>query len=521
MENSEPITGPWRATRLWNDIIRSLRSDMPTRKHMKNLKTYDNCFSSSEVVDWLHKNLQKNSNFGSDVTKDQTVQLLNKLVRARIIENIRNEDSREFKDGELYKLSMKSPVRALRTPGKSDKKEEKRNALSDMGNTPRRNLELENYRNIDETKSDISTLDEPEKLPVEKKPSLLSRRRRDSSKARKQKEEALKRDLNLSYFQSLPANSLIILDNDSTWRTVFSSQLAANLSPHHVKLLEQAELLNMDRVMHNMTRVSNKGESETLIRNFCYESFSGIVQLDDKREDLPHWVLSAMKCLANWPRQLRTVNGRESSLPSYPGFENDVFNVVKDYFLDLKEPLTTFGLYDHFLDAYIKAEAVAAIPRQVPPPAHVSPPHQGESRGCHVHPGSATRACSRPYTQTDLDHGPPQSQSTPGHFYTMSEADSEDFLLMTNQERTAKIKQTFSCLPPLATSSVKTGSSANSTPNTTNTSSLSPDMSTTAVMRTFLPPNSCFETVFLGNSPVTRIVPQAESETLHISRYKS
>ena len=234
---------------------------MPARKHMKNLKTYDNCFSSSEVVDWLHKNLQKNSNFGSDVTKDQTVQLLNKLVRARIIENIRNEDSREFKDGELYKLSIKSPVRTLRTPGKSDKKEEKRNALSDMGNTPRRNLELENYRNIDETKSDISTLDEPEKPPVEKKPSLLSRRRRDSSKARKQKEEALKRDLNLSYFQSLPANSLIILDNDSTWRTVFSSQLAANLSPHHVKLLEQAELLNMDRVMHNMTRVSNKGES--------------------------------------------------------------------------------------------------------------------------------------------------------------------------------------------------------------------------------------------------------------------
>ena len=220
------------------------------------------------------------------------------------------------------------------------------------------------------------------------------------------------------------------------------------------------------------------------------------MQLEDKREDLPHWVLSAMKCLANWPRQLRTVNGRESCLPSYPGFEQDVFNVVKDYFLDLKEPLATFGLYDHFLDAYIKAEAVAAVPRQVSPPQHVLPG-------------------SRPSTELDRCQAPPQG---PSQFYTMSEADTEDFLLMSNQERTAKIKQTFSCLPPLATSSVKTGSSTNSTPNTTNTSSLSPDMSTTAVMRTFLPPNSCFETVFLGNSPVTRIVPQAESETLHISR---
>ena len=247
MENQDPITGPWRATRLWNDIIRSLRADMPTRKHMKNLKTYDNCFSSSEVVDWLHKNLQKNSNFGSDVTKDQTVQLLNKLIRARILENVRDEEAREFKEGELYRLSVKSPVRNLRTPGKSDKKEEKRSALADVGNgnTPRRNLELENYKDIDEEKSDISSLDD--RVKSEKKPGLLSRRKRDSSRIRRAKEEAAKRDLNLSYFQSLPANSLIILDNDSTWRKVFSGHLASSLSPHHVKLLEQAELLNMDR----------------------------------------------------------------------------------------------------------------------------------------------------------------------------------------------------------------------------------------------------------------------------------
>ena len=270
--------------------------------------------------------------------------------------------------------------------------------------------------------------------------------------------------------------------------------------------------------------------------------------MEDKRDDLPHWVLSAMKCLANWPRQLRTVNGRESCLPSYPGFEQDVFNVVKDYFLDLKEPLTTFGLYDHFLDAYIKAEAVAVMPRHVP--HHVSPP---ATSGCHVHPGSASRPCTRPYMETCLDqysavpatsgyhhvpppatsgyhhvpppatsgnhHVPPPATSTgaaSAQFYTMSEADSEDFLLMSNQERTAKIKATFSCMPPLATSSVKTDS--NNSCSTPNTSSLSPDLSTTAVMRTLLPPNSCFETVFLGNSPVTRIVPQAESETLHISR---
>uniref|UniRef100_A0A2I2ZKV6 Rho-GAP domain-containing protein n=1 Tax=Gorilla gorilla gorilla TaxID=9595 RepID=A0A2I2ZKV6_GORGO len=45
----------------------------------------------------------------------------------------------------------------------------------------------------------------------------------------------------------------------------------------------------------------------------------GVVILRNKSDDLPHWVLSAMKCLANWPR---------------------------NYFLDLPEPLLTFEYYE-------------------------------------------------------------------------------------------------------------------------------------------------------------------------------
>jgi hypothetical protein len=270
-----------------------------------------------------------------------------------------------------------------------------------------------------------------------------------------------------------------------------------------VQLLERGGLLALEAVMHNMTRVSGKG----------------IVQLEERADDLPHWVLSAMKCLANWPRQLRTQNGRESCLPSYPGFEQDVFNVVKDYFLGLSEPLTTFGLFDFFLDAWVKAEAVS-VARSLPPEPAPRPP------GCRQHPGSAGRPCSRPYTVTAPDLGPsgPSQQ-----FYTMSEAaSSEDLLQLAHQERVARIRQTFTVMPPLATSSNK-GSVTNSSNMTSNSSnstflssaSLSPDMSTTAIMRSFLPPNTCFETVFMESSPVTRIVPQAQSEVLHLGRSAS
>jgi len=195
MENSQPITGPWRATRLWNDIIRTMRAEMPVRKHKKNLKTYENCFSSSEVIDWLHKNLQKNSNFGTDVTREQTLQLLSKLTRAGIIENVREADLQEFREGELFRLSNKSPVRNIRTPGKADKKGDGgRVVLGDLGNTPRRNLENE-INNGDE-KSDFSSVEGRER--AEKRDESGGRRKREVSRVRRAREEAVKKQLNLS-----------------------------------------------------------------------------------------------------------------------------------------------------------------------------------------------------------------------------------------------------------------------------------------------------------------------------------
>jgi hypothetical protein len=102
-------------------------------------------------------------------------------------------------------------------------------------------------------------------------------------------------------------------------------------------------------------------------------SFRSLLQVDDKQVDLPHWVLSAMKCLANWPKQLRTANGKESGLPNYAGFENDVFNVVKDYFLGLPGPLTTYPLYEFLVDAFIKAEAFSCPPSSGRPLLSVLP----------------------------------------------------------------------------------------------------------------------------------------------------
>lgn len=475
IEKGDQLQGPWRATRLWNSIIRTFRAEMPLKKHKKNMRTYENCFSSTEAVDFLHRNLQKNPNFGPDVTKDQTIQLLKKLYRAGIIENVKEDSTdEEFKvSGELYRFSDKSPAKHLRTPGKGE-----RRPLAEMGNVG----------------------------GEEKAVVVREVRPREPSKSKKAREE-MKKQLNLSYFQALPSNSLIILDNDDTWRRVFVRQLSSALSSDHVARLDFCGQLDMGNVMHNMTRVSAKG----------------IVQVDDKLVDLPHWVLSAMKCLANWPKQMRTANGKESGLPNYAGFENDVFNVVKDYFLGLSGPLTTYPLYEFLIGAFIKAEALASrrpVTRRV-----MDPPHQLSVFPC-------CQSQTLPNRNTTAADG--HSQQAAVQFYEMADdgRSTEEFLgLLSSQERVARIKQTFEVLAPLATSSVQNTyssssgggnstffSSGHSTLDTVSPPSLSPDMSATAIMKNFLPPNTCFETAFMQESPITRIVPQKEHEVLHFRR---
>ena len=50
-----------------------LRTELPVKKHKKNLRTYEACIGAVELVDWLHRSLQGNVNFGVDVTREQTV----------------------------------------------------------------------------------------------------------------------------------------------------------------------------------------------------------------------------------------------------------------------------------------------------------------------------------------------------------------------------------------------------------------------------------------------------------------
>lgn len=89
----------------WNETVELFRARMPLRKHRCRFKSYEHCFTAAEAVDCLHELLRCNQNFGPEVTRKQTVQLLKKFLKNHVIEDIKGKWGQEnFEDnGHLYR----------------------------------------------------------------------------------------------------------------------------------------------------------------------------------------------------------------------------------------------------------------------------------------------------------------------------------------------------------------------------------------------------------------------------------
>uniref|UniRef100_A0A673FUW4 Retinal Mueller cells isomerohydrolase n=1 Tax=Sinocyclocheilus rhinocerous TaxID=307959 RepID=A0A673FUW4_9TELE len=253
--------GPYRATKLWNEVTKLFRAGMPLKKHRQHFRVYMNCFTASAAVDWLHELLKNNSNFGPEVTKQQTIQLLKKLLKNHVIEDVKGRWGMEDLEdnSQLYRFPSTSPLKPI-----------------------------------------------PNRTPVLRKKSISMMDRESFFKFRGSK----KFDKEILV--------IFVVSNVFLQKLVGSGSLEDVLDPAQV---------NPQFIVYNMTKVNKHG----------------VVSLEDKTDDLPHWVLSAMKCLANWPKY-------DSNQPSYPGFERDVFKTVSDYFYSLSQPLLTLQYYELFVN---------------------------------------------------------------------------------------------------------------------------------------------------------------------------
>ncbi|XP_062962688.1 DEP domain-containing protein 1A isoform X1 [Cynocephalus volans] len=304
MESRGVPPGPYRATKLWNEVTTSFRAEMPLRKHRQHFKKYGNCFTAGEAVDWLYDLLRNNNNFGPEVTRQQTIQLLRKFLKNHVIEDIKGRWGSENLDdnNQLFRFPATSPLKTL----------------------PRRHPELRksSIENFSRDKDSIFKLRNLSRRTPKKHGLHFSQENTEKIK---------KKIISEDQENSVDNREISQEDVEEVWRYIILTYLQTILG---VPSLE--EIINPKQVI-----------PQYIMYNMANTSKHGVVILQDKSDDLPHWVLSAMKCLANWPRS------NDMNNPTYVGFERDVFRTIADYFLDLPEPLLTFEYYELFVNILV------------------------------------------------------------------------------------------------------------------------------------------------------------------------
>ncbi|XP_011616947.2 DEP domain-containing protein 1A isoform X1 [Takifugu rubripes] len=290
--------GPYRATKLWNEVTRLFRAGMPLKKHRQNFRHHASCFSATAAVDWLHQLLCNNSNFGPDVTRQQTVQLLKKFLKNHVIEDVKGRwGTEDLEDNNvLYRFPSTSPLKPIPCPPPA--------AASHS---------------------------------IRKRPSFRDKESffRLKGVTKQEKEDNLdpaasSEGENQHADQPVQRRQLTVEDEQEIWRCITLTHLQKILGVESLDEVLDRQCVNPLNIIHNMTKVNKHG----------------VVTLEDKTNDLPHWVLNAMKSLANWPKY-------DSDQPTYPGFERDVFKTVSDHFYSLPQPLLTYDLYELFINTLV------------------------------------------------------------------------------------------------------------------------------------------------------------------------
>eukprot|EP00076_Gallus_gallus_P024368 XP_015146536.1 DEP domain-containing protein 1A isoform X4 [Gallus gallus] len=251
MERRPAAPGPYRATELWNEITRYFRAGMPLRTHRQHFKKHGSCFTASEAADWLHEVLRSSSNFGPEVSRQQTVQLLRKFLKNHVIEDIKGRWGAENLEdnGALYRFPSTSPVKPLPAPCRQNENLQtfSKDRLLKLPHLSRRTLKKHQL---------LTPLDNVEKTKLDKT-------------AENEEDALCRKEVSQEYVQE-------------TWRNIILIHLQTILGLPSLEEVLQPTQIVPEHVIYNMTHTSKHG----------------VVILQNKSEDLPHWVLSAMKCLA-------------------------------------------------------------------------------------------------------------------------------------------------------------------------------------------------------------------------------
>lgn len=71
---------PFKATQFWNDTVEAFYSEVPRKRHMRQLKYYNNCFTARIAIDYLHEILKNNSTLMKEIVREQVSLIRNNNI---------------------------------------------------------------------------------------------------------------------------------------------------------------------------------------------------------------------------------------------------------------------------------------------------------------------------------------------------------------------------------------------------------------------------------------------------------
>lgn len=260
--------GQFKATRKWNGIIRRFRNGMPKKRHRRQLKIYEDCFTGREAVDFLMNELPKFTSKGKDITRSNCMLLLEKFMGIGLLSSVRgNTNEHEVKENEIYRFTEMSVERLAATPVLV------RRAASFNGRNSFGNSATKNETPVSHTRPENDILGErmlPARIAIPSacSNSSLARSRRISSS-----HGNLPSMLRPSVFDSV--------------ETVTSTQVEIDF-----KIKEEGEdetldnkennFSSLDKVISELRRV---GEEDEVLPNNCIRKFGKIIQRSSPNSD--------------------------------------------------------------------------------------------------------------------------------------------------------------------------------------------------------------------------------------------
>jgi len=143
---------PFKATKVWNELVEHLKTNLKPRRRRWKLQTFDNCFRGSDVLEQLQNYVFNHPELASDPNKVQVKSLAQKLLESQVIESVAStsEARKEIFDqgGKLYRFNTeyKSSEDLSKNPVTSKPDKKKKRLSFDRLSIHRRSLKRKSMR---------------------------------------------------------------------------------------------------------------------------------------------------------------------------------------------------------------------------------------------------------------------------------------------------------------------------------------------------------------------------------------